>query len=261
MQTSREKTIIMSSHYKKYRNDRPTSFTVHLDNSVDISDVSRSVIKSVHFPNLFPNIDTYNNTLYFNVGASSYTVTLPVGRYSVATLMSTLQGAIDASGATTVTSISHDQDTYQLTIVTADPIVFLSDWSIVELTGSVSSLNNTIGGPAHDDTTAATTTVLPGVLNLSGPTQIHVVSETIAGGHCCDSKGDSRSVVCIVPVDVPWGSTVHWTPQSHLLAFVDYNGDRNLSTIDVKLTTTSGEPLTMPDNAHVEIELMAVYRS
>jgi hypothetical protein len=258
MDDVKEKTIILSSKYKSYRKDTPCKFTVHLDNSVDVSDVNRIVVKSVHFPNLFGNIGSWNNTLHFVVGTTAYTVTVPPGQYSVATFLVALQASIDATGATTVTAISHDEGTYRITIDTADPISFLSDKSIITKSGFHSSLNNVVGADSFDNTPFTTSTIFPGVLNLSGPTQIHLASRVLGSSHSYDSRGDSRSVLCVVPVDVPYGSTVHWYAQSHLLSFVDLD-DVNLSTIDIVLTTPDGQTLELPVNALTEVEIMCVF--
>lgn len=260
MDISREKTLLLSSHYKRYKTDTPCSFSCHLDSTVDIEDVSRVVVKSVHFPNLFGNVGTWNNKLYFSSGgAGVFVAEVPPGQYDVATFLVALQTAITGAGGTTCTGITQDPLTFRLTISTTDPTSYLSDSSVLARTGSVSSLNNVIGSGSHENTVSATSVALPGILNLCGPTQLHLTSETLGGAHSSDSLGDSRSVVCVIPIDQPFGSTVHWYTRQHLLSFVDYSGDRNLSTIDIRLTTPDDGQLVLPENALVEIELMCVY--
>lgn len=126
MEVSREKTILLSSHYKRYRTDHPCNFSVHLDGSVDVEDVARVVVKSVHFPNLFNNVPVYANNFYFSVAGTPYVATVAAGQYDVATFLTALQAAITATGGTTCTGITQDPLTYKITIDTTDATVYLS---------------------------------------------------------------------------------------------------------------------------------------
>ena len=254
---TRSKTIVLSSHHKKRKNDTATSFTCHLDGSLDVNDVSRIVIKSFHCTHLFTNITANNNELHFVVGGITHIATVPVGQYGVTSFIAALTVAINATGATTVTSIVQDPATFQLTLTTADAVTYLSQHDVNDITKKVSSLNTIIGCDSFDNATGTVVT-LSGILNLTGPKSIHVHSNTLAAGHAYDSQGNSHSLVCIIPITVAFGQSLNWYSSSHLLSFVDCY-DADLGTIDISLRDEHDDVLSLPPNLGTTIEVMCVY--
>ena len=258
---TKTRTILLSSDFKRYRSDTPTNFTCHFDRAVDVSEVERIVLKSVRILNLFPNVDDEQSLFYFSVSGVQYTADIPIGNYSATDFLAALQAAITATGATTCTSATVDPNTFQVVLATTDPIVVLSNVSVFDTYEKTDSMNQIIGAPYHDDTLPNTLTILPGVINLTGVTHVHIESGTLASSHTSNSLGDNRNVLCVVPIDVTYGVVQHWYSAGHLMSFVDFAGDRIVSTIDIKLTSHSGKVLQLPTNAEVSLEVMLVYRS
>ena len=109
MNTTRTKSLLLSSRLRRYRTDTATNFTCHLDSTLDLSDVKRIVLKSVNITNAFPNVDEHNNKFYFTVSGAPFVATIPVGNYEAGDFLSKLTVAITSTGATTCTGASYNE--------------------------------------------------------------------------------------------------------------------------------------------------------
>ena len=249
----KEKNIVISSLNRVKRNDTSTNFTVHVSNSSDIHDVNRIIVKSVTVPNLFGNVFPSNNKMYIRRPSGIFEVTIPVGRYDVDTFTTTLSNALDTQLDVTLSSMTVDPTTGQITFVFSDTVEILSSSRI----NAVDSLNRIVGGDVNVST-IGTTVTMPGVIDLSGPTNIHVHSASLAPGTTWNSRGDNMNMLCVVPLTSEYGSIEHYRASDHLLEFVDVD-DADLSNISILLTDARGNQLILPVNADIEIRIMAVY--
>ena len=262
MNPTRTKSLLLSSRLRKYKTDTPTNFTCHLDNTVDMSDVKRVVLKSVHIMNAFPNVDVHNNKFYFTVAGAHFVVTIPVGSYNASDFLDNLTYAINSSGPTICTGASYNATSYRASLTCTTPFAALSLHDVSENYSNVyDSLNFIIG--AHPFTTAAETLsqTYDGIINLTGVSHVHIESTALASGHSADSTGHVRNVIAVVPVTSNFGATSHWAPNNHMLSMVDFATDRAINTIDIRITDRTGQVLTLPSNAEVSLELMIVFDS
>lgn len=246
---------------RRYKTDTPTRFTCHLDNTLDLSDVKRIVLKSVNIMNLFPNIGPQNNKFYFTVGGAPYVAEIPVGTYEAASFLTNLVAAITVTGATTCIGASYNATSFRVTLTCTDAFAALSVQDILTQYGVHDSLNFKVGVHPFTTSPEATSETYDGTIQLSGVTHIHVESQALASAHSADSTGHVRNVIAIVPIDSEFGAMQYWHPSNHMMAMVDYAGDRAINTIDISITDHVGNVLSLPSNAEVTIELMVVFDS
>ena len=86
-----------------------TDFTIQLPENLSLEAGHRGRIDSLRVPLTVPTIDSTNNTIIVLVGATQYTVTIPVGNYDGPTLASTIQGLLNATapGAWTISYVTN----------------------------------------------------------------------------------------------------------------------------------------------------------
>jgi len=261
MNATRTKTLLLSSRLRQYKTDTPTNFTCHLDNSLDMSDVKRIVLKSVNITNAFGNVDVHNNKFYFTVGGAPFVATIPIGNYDAAGFMRYVADAITSTGATTCTGASYNETSYHVSLTCTTPFAALSMYDVLSQYGEYDSLNHIIGAHPFTTSAEAQSETYDGIINLSGVSHVHVESQALAAGHSADSTGHIRSVIAVVPMTTPFGATSHWSPNNHMLSMVDFASDRAINTVDIRITDHIGNTLTLPSNATVSVELMVVFDS
>ena len=71
-----------------------TDFTIQLPENLSLEAGHRGRIDSLRVPLTVPTIDSTNNTIMVQVGATVYTVTIPVGNYDGPTLSAVIQGLL-----------------------------------------------------------------------------------------------------------------------------------------------------------------------
>jgi hypothetical protein len=86
----------MDRNYSKY----PYSTNFHWVFPFPVKEIREVRLIGGTIPVPYLNIDTQWNKFTFKEGTTQYTITIPVGFYTVATLMITLQGLLNSSGTT-----------------------------------------------------------------------------------------------------------------------------------------------------------------
>ena len=258
---TRTKSLLLSSRLRRYKTDTPTDFTCHLDNTVDMSDVKRIVLKSVNIMNAFPNVDTHSNKFYFTVGGAPFVATIPVASYDAGSFLSNLTAAITATGATVCTGASYNATSYRVSLTCTTPFAALSIQDVFTEYGVHDSLNHIVGVQPFTTSPEALSETYDGIINLTGVSHVHVESQALASGHSADSTGHVRNVIAVVPMISDFGATTHWAPNNHMLSMVDYASDRAINTVDIRITNRTGQVLTLPSNCEVSVEFMIVYDS
>jgi hypothetical protein len=263
MNPTRTKTLLLSSRHRQYTTDTPTRFTCHLDNTLDLSDVKRVVMKSAHILNMFPNVEHYASRFYFTVGGGvNHVATIPAGTYDADTFLTALKTAINSTTAAIVCeSATYDTTTFRVTIACNTPFAVLSIEDVIKKYNAFDSLNHKIGAPPYATSAEALTETFLGTINLTGTTHVFIESQALAFAHSADSTGSVRSVIAVVPMTSQYGRMEHWAPGNHMLSMVDFAADRSISTIDISLTDYVGNVLTLPSNAEVTLEFMVVFDS
>lgn len=143
---------------------------------VPLRNVVAITLSSGVFPITEYNVNAYNQYLDIEVGGMVYTVLLPQGDYTDATLPAALQAAITALGAPLNTfTVTLDPLTRQLTV--ANPAPF----SLLFRTGpSVNQSLWQVLGFLQLDTPAGVTITAPGVIDLSGTLALDMFIEEVS---------------------------------------------------------------------------------
>ena len=103
--------IIIRSRDRK--NGTTSSFIVNLTNCLNPGDFME--VTDIAIPNLWYNIDSYNNTIVFNDGSLRTAVVTP-GYYSNASLLTTLAAAMQAASGVTTFTAAQNSSTLLTTI-------------------------------------------------------------------------------------------------------------------------------------------------
>lgn len=206
---------------------------IHLPNNNRT--IVRIVLKNASIPNVFYNINTYNNVL--KIDATTYT--FPIGRYNVDdiityfnsqvlnivlsfnsflnkfTFTSTINATFDASGSTMFYVLGLNEKVNYNVVIGVQSALYMGD--------------------------------------LSGPRNIHIEC-SFANMNTLDSTGKYKSYIANIPVDVGYLSVIHYTNQTIELDQVVRSAiySQNLSLIDITLKNNRGEILDM-QNQHYEL--------
>lgn len=249
---SREKIIVVNSKDKSEGSN--TDFVVVFNDS-SCQQVIKCLVRDVFVPNLFYNIDSYNNVLYFKQNAEPIQfVTVPTGQYNVDNLATTLKTLLDGVLAFgTIVTITRDSITYKYTFT---------------FSGAVSPANNnvifyydtsTIRDPIGllQTTASSSVLVMDTIFNLKGKEIVQIHSPEIGEMHGLDAgaTGYISLVETVSLTTTPFGSVAHRQNNDDELAMILYEQPKNLSRIRITLRDESGVKLTLPDNSHMSIML------
>ena len=203
------------------RNDKKTDnqydFSVSFNDS-DLSQVKRVVLKSVIIPNTSYNINTTNNTIFYD----SSSLTLPVGQYTLSTLITAIENAFSAINVLTITQ---DALTQKLTFTFTSNIVLQS----------TSTMKYVIG--FNDTMTSNTVHVMPNLPDLTGLKKVFIKSSALSNmTSMSDSSKKHYNIFSEVDITVPFGFVEHRVLSDlHSSDELTFSQPKNISTIDIKL--------------------------
>jgi hypothetical protein len=129
--------------------------------------VTGYIIESITIPFTFYEINSSNNVITFNNGAT--TITIPPGHYTASSFTTTLKGLMDIAFGDSTTTVSYSDSTYKLTIARGTPFIVDSYISVPASTGS-----GIIG--FNVSSTNSTTNTGDSTINISGPTHVNIAS-------------------------------------------------------------------------------------
>ena len=161
--------------------DIPSDYTIYLS------------ICHVSIPYSFYNINTTNNTLKYSIGSSIYTVTIPIGNYTTANLLTTLQGLLTANNFT----ITYNNITNQFTFTNSNSdFVFIYDpMSIQSTCFGILGFSLIYQYSSNKSLTSNT------MCNLT-PTRCLCISSTFRTQKITTISPLSNSILCSIPINV-----------------------------------------------------------
>lgn len=193
-------------------------------NDRDLHNVKRIALKSAIIPNTQYNINSNNNTFYMVNTISGPTYTIPVGQYTITTLMAAIQSAV--GGGFTLTQ---DATTQLLTFTAGgvDTLTMTSD-------PSTNPMAPILGITTDSGAVASYTT--PSLPDLRGLTSIYVASQALTNHtSMSDSAKNKQNIFCTIPVNVEFGGSVSLEEDETTLDYVIFDSHKNISTIDINL--------------------------
>jgi hypothetical protein len=206
------------------------------DFSVAVSSTEQHVkslsLLSFSMPRLFTNINVNNNTICYFYSGVNHVLSIPVGQYSAATLVT----ALNLLGTVTWSLVN---DVFVANASIATTIVF----ALSPLLEYMGSLTNVVC-PLSTDTDL---TMVP---DLSGINEIYVCC-TAAVGSCLMSS-QRIPLVSLVPANVNYGSLIQYRPHEQQQQQVPVNTHvpAQLQTLFFQLVDNRGNTLIVPDNCY-----------
>lgn len=237
--------------------------TCHFHNSfpesVGLSNIYLVRLKSATVPNLFPNVYSANNKLFYTLDnyASVSSITIGDNFYSSTTLAS----AISTAGSSIALSASVDPTTekIKLTYTGAGTLIILGYASLQARVEETSSLNELVGVGISDIVLDANTTeaicIDPPV--LWGPQEVFIECTTLAHNHSIFPGGLHRSIIGTIPLhNVAYGELAHRDFEERANNEVCQRALELASNIDVRLVDRYNNQLTLPSNCHPHLVLI-----
>ncbi len=227
------KLLRINSGSRSANSASTSDFTVNYPNVQVLAKIVSIVVKHVSFPNVFYNINSSNNEFKYTVNASPVqTITVPEGEYTLAQLISYIEGIWGAGIAGTITQ---DPQTFKLT--------FASDYSIVLIE---SSLLPVLGVPTGGIGEPSPYTA-PFTPQLQGVQHVHIASKVLSKGNNFIEANTRQEVpiVAMIPNDVPFGAVKHYETKHEQLDVINYESEVNLQSIDIKLFDGKGNLLDL----------------
>ena len=229
---SRSLTIQINSHDRVSGTE--TDFVVGLGKDHRVSNVRGCAIKSVQFVNSFYNINSHNNTWYYDVGGPELSIEIPVGQYNVSQLIAAIEAEFFLAGL--VVNIVEDTMTHKFEIVmSANPIRIYK----TRPNGELNPIHRVVGFRDDLSSTPLLSYSCPALHDLTGVRTVNVTSETLAGGHGITSRnnGNKLALLDTIPISVAFGQAQSHDPSDLPLDSIDYDQvlSNNMSSIDITL--------------------------
>lgn len=197
---------------------------------VDLHQIKRVELKTAIIPNTQYNVNINNNTWNFINSANGGTnYTIPVGQYTVTSLITELESQVP--GLTVTQSTLTDKLSFTMSSGT---FTMESDRTINKM-AEVLGVSTTVAG-------ASGTEVCDSLPNLTGLTNVYIASSALSSGaSMIASENDKTSIFCSVPITVPYGSTqVHDESGSDTHDYTSFPAHKNISNIDIQLLDDKG---------------------
>lgn len=230
----RSKLIAVSSSRKTNDSKSNSDFRVNLQASTSIQDAKSIAIKSITFPNVNPNVNQFNNELTFTSSVTgTFTVEIPVGQYTIETLIPVIESEVSAVSGNSLT-ITQDSLTNFLTYsVDVGTMVWFP-----------TSLGSHVGFADVDETGTAPAQIYEATAlnDLYGDKIIAIRSTTLGDmANFIDSVGNHFPVVDLVQVNVPYGTQIFKDVDNFELHEIDYLTEKNIQNIDIQLINEKGD--------------------
>lgn len=210
-------------------NDRSSgsaeNFILHL-NENEFHEVKYVQLKDIAFPNTMYNIKTSNNQLiWVDNLAVQYSITIPVGYYTAAELVSYINATTTLVHPLCPIQFVPNTKTRKFTITNTVPFHLSATSTILKV----------IGFPAPSQTNLLLHTATQ-LYNFLVTSYVHVLSSTLAESDAMvSSNGKKYAVIATVPINVPYGYMVNITEEKTSSDESLHNANVNLSTIDIRL--------------------------
>ncbi len=275
IKNAKSKFLRISSNEKTNDSQSNSVFSVNIPQSEYIDNVKGFYVHSIECPNVFPNIDTFNNNYQVGFGGpateTDLDLNVPEGYYLIDDLISIMNAQISAQ-------IAINGDAY--TFVLSKYGVFPNEKIQIDVNGlsagtcNLFSSDNTIWENLGIFTTpnAIPPNVpvfisngipyqAPIIPNLIGATAVYVHSRSLCTNNLVEKDG-VFSTVDKLNLDKPYGSVCYSNfnnDTTHEKRYFPFSDKRSLRKIDIKLRDINGNILTVPPNFNFTMMLKIFY--
>ncbi len=213
------------------------AFVVRLP--VPLKDVTALTCYEIQMPKIFYNIfaagPKQNNTLYYDVGAGTASVTIPAGAYNATSLITALNAALLSAG-TTIT-VNFSTTTFLTTIATsagtlALPFASSSASTIAQILGFIPA--NLTGATSYTSTNG---------INLDEQLSVYINMREISVGSTTTDLLAGYAFKIAMGGNFP-GDVVVWRAQDSYDARIDIP-KRDIYTLTINLIDSKGQQINM----------------
>jgi hypothetical protein len=215
-------------------------FTVSLNNSPDVQQISAISIVNVSFPNVFNNVQIADgtNTLYLlvdNGGITEEPIILDPGFYNVDDIITALEEKINpllAPSVLTITQVSNFDQRLRFTITGGATIAY---------TTSQGDLHKLLGITTDSNQLAIYTADT--IVKLNGTTDAYIHSKVLGKNHLVDGDGDLFSAVVCCPVRAEYGYWNYYESPDLMVNRIEFKTPRNVQHLEIRLRDQKGQIL------------------
>lgn len=275
IKNAKSKFLRISSNEKTDDSISNSVFSVNIPQSDYIDNVKGFYVHSIECPNVFNNVDTYNNNFIVSFpGPSTETelnINIVEGYYLIDDLITQMNAQISAQ-------ITANGDAYTLVlskvgVFPQERIVFevnglsagvcnlfTSDNTILNSLGVISTPN---GIPPNIPFQLVNGVPISAqnIPNLIGATALYVHSRALATNNLVEKDG-VFSTVDKLNIDQPYGSVCYSNfnnDTTHEKRYFPFSDKRSLRKIDIKLRDINGNILLLPSNFNFTMMLKIFY--
>jgi hypothetical protein len=174
-------------------------------------------VLEVQIPFSYYVIDTFNNTFTLTepVGGGPFTVTLVPGNYTISTMTTELERALDDSLGAGDYTVTYSSSTQRFTVTSNVPEAFVLTFGVAPTDDGTTNPRLWLGFAAGDNTaTAGGVLVAPFVARMSGPDYLYLCSSRLGMlNNLTLRRGtlpQSGPIIARIPVDVNPGGVIVW---------------------------------------------------
>lgn len=235
---------IINSKNRLLESVSSSNFSYNIGTAIEIQEIA---LKSVSLPNTAYNINKFNNIFNCNVGGVDKTITIPVGQYNLADLITKMVALMLAQGV--VITITQNPQTYKLTFnFPATSVIYVDSTLLSYYLGF--NIPNITSYP----TISSASIVSPNVPNLQGSNNYYIASRTLGQGvnALLFNAVQNLAIIAVIPSNVPYGSVIQYMPTDILLDLKLYASKQNIQQIDLVILDTN---LNVVDLNGADVEL------
>lgn len=243
------KLLHLHSLHKDQSSESNSDFRVNFTNYDFMQHVKSVVVKQISFPHIFYNIDESNRTFTYKIASVPTSVQIPIGQYTVAELITALQGAAALVGLTIIQS----SVTRKLSFTTTTDIQYLpiAENDMADVLGLTTG---TVGDVSNY-------TAL-GFTDLRGIKNVKVVSEALGTLNLITSESKLENVLAVIPITQEFAAMEYYvSTHTEIDDFdtISQKHGKNVQIIDIKLVDLETNRVIDLANHHVDIVLKIYY--
>jgi len=239
------KYVRISSHDRDFNDTSQTasSFKVNIpSHSREFTALVGCQVVSAHIPNLFYNINEYNNSFTFTTIGDGlpHTIVVPEGQYSSTELVDDLIALIDAELSSS-NSYSVADNTFKLTLTFSEDVKFTPS---IDTNGLPVILG--WGEREIEYTTTASSITSPYPIDLSGVDAVYVHTRELSAGLTdFDISGQDVHPIVSVPLNVSFGQVAYYQSQDSTTGLIRFRNQRAITEINLRLRDSRGRLLDL----------------
>lgn len=200
-----------------------------------------------YFPITFNNVNSTNNTIYFNENSTNKTCTIPAGAYTIST--------IAAAIASAMTTASSGYATYTCAVASNTNLLTLTSTQNFSLTFGTNTANSMAGilGFPNTNTSPSTSATGTNMVNFTGtqPSFNVTILGSGEGSGSMISVGSGNSYTFKIPITGTTGSVQFYSPSAHSAQYLMLPTGTN--SLKVNVRDDKGNTITLGSDFYLTL--------